>query len=109
MSLETSSLTSLCRTSTPAFDDQSLLMLIAILEGQLSHLLLFPEPRSLKSYADLLTESNFAYHVHELGWGTEAVWLGTSDGSVKMRDELVHNAVRICGKMHLVIKGGGGN
>ena len=44
---------------------------------------------------DLTSESNFAAHVTDLGWSTEAFWTGTSKDQEATRDFYCHQALKV--------------
>ncbi|KAI5477908.1 hypothetical protein MNV49_005801 [Pseudohyphozyma bogoriensis] len=71
-------------------DDQYLLMLIAVLD-------------------ELNSQSNFSQYIDATGWDKEEFWYGIKPFQMQLRDQTVHNAIKICTKNHIAVKASGGN
>ncbi|KAI5476190.1 hypothetical protein MNV49_000351 [Pseudohyphozyma bogoriensis] len=78
------------RMAVSAWDDQYLLMMIAVLDG-------------------LENQSNFSECIDAAGWNNVDIWDPSNDKFDAVRDMIVHKAVKVCARMHLTIKASGGN
>ncbi|GAA5969771.1 hypothetical protein JCM11641_008037 [Rhodosporidiobolus odoratus] len=78
------------KSTTRPRDDQFLLLMIAVLK-------------------DCETESNFAYHISQMEWNKEQIWMSDDEHSTNERNAYLLNAVRICADMRIDITAFTGN
>ncbi|GAA6062380.1 hypothetical protein JCM10212_003189 [Sporobolomyces blumeae] len=64
---------------------------------------------AIAALKDLETETNFAYHIKEMGWNDLKVWTSLDSTSRNERNEMLFNAVRICATCRISIKAFTGN
>ncbi|GAA6027890.1 hypothetical protein JCM8097_001767 [Rhodosporidiobolus ruineniae] len=58
---------------------------------------------------DLETESNFAYHIKEMGWHTGTVFTSADEKAVNERNSYLCNAMRICADYRIAVVAFTGN